>query len=288
MASIRVSGSLRAGTLFVVATPIGNLGDMVPRALEILQTVQLIVAEDTRHSKKLLQHFGIQTSVQSFHDHSGTREAEQMIRRLLAGDSIALITDAGTPLVSDPGFPLVRLAHDHAIRVVPVPGACAMTAALCAAGLPADHVWFEGFLPAKTAARQQRLAELKTVAGTLVFYEAPHRIVELFDDLLQVYGGERECCMARELTKQFETIRRGSIADVGVFIKSDLDQQRGEFVVLVAPESRAVTAGLDDESLRILHVLLEELSVKQAAALAAKITGKPKRALYDAALGKKP
>lgn len=286
MASTRIGGSPRAGTLYVVATPIGNLGDMVPRAQEILQTVQAIVAEDTRHSKKLLQHFGIQTPLQSFHDHSSAHEAQAIIKRLLAGDSIAIITDAGTPLVSDPGYPLVKLAHDHAIRVVPIPGACAMTAALCAAGLPADHVWFEGFLPAKLTARQQRLAELKSLAGTLVFYEAPHRIVELFDDLLHIYGGERECCMAREITKQFETIRRGSIADVRAFIAADPDQQRGEFVVIVAPESREVTSGLDDEALRVLKILLEELSVKQASALAAKITGKPKRTLYDAALGK--
>jgi len=282
--TVRINTAAPTASLYIVATPVGNLGDMVPRAVEVLQTVNRIVAEDTRHSKRLLQHFNVQTPLQAFHDHSSVREAEALIQHLLAGESVALISDAGTPLISDPGYPLVSLAHQHGVPVVPIPGACAAIAALSASGLPADHFWFEGFLPVKSTARQQRLAELGGMAATLVFYEAPHRIVELFADLLEVLGAERRCCMARELTKQFETIRSGSVAEIKVFIESDPNQQRGEFVVLIAPQSKAITAELDVESERVLKLLLAELSVKQASALAAKITGKPKRALYEAAL----
>ncbi len=282
--TVRINTVAPTASLYVVATPIGNLGDMVPRAVDVLQTVNRIVAEDTRHSKKLLQYFNIQTPIQAFHDHSSVREAEAVIQRLLAGESVALISDAGTPLISDPGYPLVVLAHQHGIPVVPITGACAAVAALSASGLPADHFWFEGFLPAKSTARQQRLAELSSFSATLIFYEAPHRIVELFADLLAVLGDDRRCCMARELTKQFETIRNGSIKEIKDFIEGDSNQQRGEFVVLVAPQSKRETAGLDAESERVLKVLLAELSVKQASALAAKITGTPKRTLYEAAL----
>lgn len=282
--TVRVKTAMPVAPLYVVATPIGNLGDMVPRAVEVLQTVSRIVAEDTRHSKKLLQHFNIHTPLQAFHDHSSVSEAEAVIQHLLAGESVALISDAGTPLISDPGYPLVSLAHQQGIPVIPIPGTCAAIAALSASGLPADHFWFEGFLPVKSTARRQRLTDLSAMAATLVFYEAPHRIVELFADLLDVLGAERRCCMARELTKQFETIRSGTIAEIKMFIESDSNQQRGEFVVLIAPPSKMVSAELDTESERVLKLLLAELSVKQASALAAKITGKPKRALYEAAL----
>jgi 16S rRNA (cytidine1402-2'-O)-methyltransferase len=279
--------SSSTGSLYIVATPIGNLGDMVPRALEILQSVNVIVAEDTRHSKKLLQHFGITTALLSFHDHSSTKEAENILKRLVAGDSVAMISDAGTPLISDPGYQLVTLAHQRQVPVIPVPGPCAATVALSASGLPTDRFWFEGFLPAKSTARKQRLIELLPLQATLVFYEAPHRVVELFADMAEVFGAERHCCMARELTKQFETIRKGSIDEIKKFIESDTNQQRGEFVILVATQDKQANRELDDESERVLDVLLEELSVKQAAALAAKITGKPKRVLYDKALEKK-
>ena len=268
----------------MVATPIGNLGDMVTRAVQVLQAVDRIVAEDTRHSSKLLQHFGVATSLQSFHDHSSAAEAGRIIQRLLDGESIALITDAGTPLVSDPGYQLVAQAHEHRIAVVPIPGSCAAIAALSASGLPTDHFWFEGFLPVKSAARQQRLQELAALAATLVCYEAPHRIVELLQDAEVVFGADRLCCLARELTKQFETIRRGTLGEIKSFVESDPNQQRGEFVVMFAPVPRNEQNEMDEEANRVLAVLLEELSVKQASALAAKITGKPKRLLYDAAL----
>jgi len=260
---------------------------MVPRAVEILQSANIVVAEDTRHSKKLLQHFDIGTPLLSFHDHSSVKEAESILKRLENGDSVALISDAGTPLISDPGYQLVSLAHQRGISVVPIPGACAATIALSASGLATDRFWFEGFLPAKPNARKQRLTELFTLQATLIFYEAPHRIVELFADMADVFGAERRCCMARELTKQFETIRTGTIAEIKQFIESDPNQQRGEFVVLVAAQDKQTARELDDESERVLDILLEELSVKQASALAAKITGKSKRTLYDAALGKK-
>lgn len=276
-----------SASLYIVATPIGNLGDMVPRAVTILQSVNVIVAEDTRHSKKLLQHFGISTDLVAFHDHSSIREAENILKRLLAGESVAMISDAGTPLISDPGYPLVSLAHQSGVTVVPVPGACAVVTALSASGLPTDRFWFEGFLPAKTTARKQRLDELAALQATLVFYEAPHRIVELFTDLIEVFGNDRLCCMARELTKQFETIRRGTLIDIKHFIDSDSNQQRGEFVVLIAAPDKQANKALDTESTRVLDILLEELSVKQASALAAKITGKSRHALYDAALDKK-
>ena len=288
MTTLRINATNQpTASLYIVATPIGNLGDMVPRAIEILQSVNVIVAEDTRHSKKLLQHFGITTSLLSFHDHSSIKEAENILKRLIAGESVAMISDAGTPLISDPGYQLVSLAHQNNIPVIPVPGPCAATVALSASGLPTDRFWFEGFLPAKSGARKQRLEELSSLSTTLIFYEAPHRIMELFDDLLDVLGTERRCCMARELTKQFETIRTGTISDLKKFIESDPNQQRGEFVVLVAAQDKQLARDLDDESERILDVLLEELSVKQASALAAKITGKSRRILYDAALNKK-
>lgn len=285
--NVRTGTKMPAAALYVVATPIGNLGDMVPRAVEILQSVSLVVAEDTRHSKKLLQHFHIQTPLRALHDHSGKDAVDALLVRLLEGQSLALISDAGTPLISDPGYPLVSRAHEHGIAVVPVPGACAAIAALSASGLPADHFWFEGFLPVKSTARQQRLRELKSLEATLVFYEAPHRIVELFADLLAVYGSSRRACFGRELTKQFETVRSGTIDELQALILADANQQRGEFVVLVAPPPKSPVAQLDHEAERILDVLLEELSVKQAAALAAKITGQSKRALYDAALERK-
>jgi len=288
MTTIRINTTPSStGSLYIVATPIGNLGDMVPRAITILQSVNIVVAEDTRHSKKLLQHFDIGTPLVTFHDHSSIKEAESIIKRLESGDSVALISDAGTPLISDPGYQLVTLAHQRGIPVVPIPGSCAATAALSASGLATDRFWFEGFLPAKPNARKQRLTELFTLQATLIFYEAPHRIVELFRDLSEVFGSDRRCCMARELTKQFETIRTGTIAEIKQFIESDSNQQRGEFVVLVAAQDKHIAKELDDESERVLDILLEELSVKQASALAAKITGKSKRALYDAALGKK-
>jgi len=281
---MRTSTVSGAASLYVVATPIGNLGDMVPRAVEVLQSVSVVIAEDTRHSRRLLQHFGITTPLQAFHDHSSAREAQAIIRRLLAGESVALVTDAGTPLVSDPGYPLVTLAHQHHIPVIPIPGPCAAITALSASGLPTHHFWFEGFLPVKGAARQKRLKALSSLDATLVLYEAPHRIVALLADLESVLGGHRQGCVARELTKQFETIRNGTLADLHQWVLSDPDQQRGELVVLVGPVERGDVDAPDDEAERVLRVLLEVLPIKQAATTTARLTGVPGRRLYERAL----
>lgn len=272
------------GILYVVATPIGNLGDMVPRAVETLQTVALIAAEDTRHSSRLLAHFNIKTPCIAYHDHSDETRVDQLIAKLCAGDSIALISDAGTPLVSDPGYRLVRSARHAGIQVVPIPGACAMIAALSAAGLPSDRFAFEGFLPAKQAARCAQLQSLAADPRTLVFYEAPHRVLETLQDMRDIFGPEREVVMARELTKTFETIRDDKVGELVQWVDADSNQQRGEIVLLVHGAPKADNEAMTPEQIHIMKILLEELSVKQAASIGAKLTGLKKNFLYDWAL----
>jgi 16S rRNA (cytidine1402-2'-O)-methyltransferase len=269
------------GILYVVATPIGNLGDMVPRAVETLQTVALIAAEDTRHSSRLLSHFDIKTPCIAYHDHSDEHRTAQLISRLHGGESIALISDAGTPLVSDPGYRLVRSARQAGIQIVPIPGACAMIAALSAAGLPSDRFAFEGFLPAKQVARCTQLAALAADPRTLIFYEAPHRSLETLEDMAQVFGAEREVVIARELTKTFETIKGDRVADLAAWVESDSNQQRGEIVLLVHGAPKPENEAMTPEQMRVMQVLLEELPVKQAASLGAKLTGLKKNFLYD-------
>lgn len=272
------------GTLYVVATPIGNLGDMVPRAIETLQTVDLIAAEDTRHSARLLAHFDIKTQCVAYHDHSDNDRTQSLVNRLLAGDSIALISDAGTPLVSDPGYRLVRGARQAGIRVVPIPGACAMVAALSAAGLASDRFAFEGFLPAKQVGRLSALQAVADDTRTLIFYEAPHRIVETLEDMCQVFGDAREIVMAREITKTFETIYGDAAKSLCEWVKADSNQQRGEIVLIVQGAPKRDEQGITAEQERIMRVLLEELPVKQAAAIGAKVTGLKKNYLYQWAL----
>ncbi|MES2820633.1 MAG: 16S rRNA (cytidine(1402)-2'-O)-methyltransferase [Pseudomonadota bacterium] len=275
------------GTLYVVATPIGNLDDISARALRVLREVALIAAEDTRHSARLMQHFGIATPLAACHEHNERDQGSRFIARLLAGEDVALISDAGTPLISDPGYHLVRQARAAGIAVVPVPGACALIAALSAAGLPSDRFIFEGFLPAKAAGRRARLERVKEEPRTLIFYEAPHRILECLQDLEAVFGGERPALLARELTKAFETLKGLPLAQLRAFVEADSNQQRGECVVLVAgwqaPEGEAAVS---DEALRVLDLLLTEMPVKRAAALAAEITGVRKNLLYQAALAR--
>lgn len=276
-----------AGSLYVVATPIGNLDDISARALKILQEVALIAAEDTRHSQRLLQHFGISTPLAACHEHNERDEGSRFIARLLAGDNVALISDAGTPLISDPGYHLVRQARAAGINVVPVPGACALIAALSAAGLPSDRFIFEGFLPAKAVGRRARLEAIKEEPRTLIFYEAPHRILECLQDMELVFGPERQALLARELTKTFETLKGLPLAELRAFVESDSNQQRGECVVLVAgwtpPQSEDAVSS---EAMRVLNLLLEEMPLKRAAALAAQITGERKNVLYQVALEK--
>jgi len=272
------------GTLYVVATPIGNLADMVPRAIETLQTVAVIAAEDTRHSSRLLAHFDIKTPAVAYHDHSDEYRTEQLIVRLLAGDDVALISDAGTPLVSDPGYRLVRRAREQNVRVVPIPGACAMIAALSAAGLPSDRFAFEGFLPAKQVARTTQLQNLANDTRTLIFYEAPHRILETLQDMQNVFGAEREVVIAREITKTFETIKGDKLAAMVDWVAGDSNQQRGEIVLLVHGANKLEDTEISAEQIRVMQVLLEDLPVKQAAAIGAKITGLKKNYLYQWAL----
>ena len=276
-----------AGSLYVVATPIGNLDDISARALKILREAALIAAEDTRHSVRLLQHFGITTPLAACHEHNERDEGSRFITRLLAGDNVALISDAGTPLISDPGYHLVRQARAAGIKVVPVPGACALIAALSAAGLPSDRFIFEGFLPAKAVGRRARLESIKEEPRTLIFYEAPHRILECLQDMELVFGPERPALLARELTKTFETLKGLPLAELREFVESDSNQQRGECVVLVAgwtaPESEDAVSS---EAMRVLNLLLEEMPLKRAAALAAQITGERKNVLYQIALEK--
>ncbi|VXB09001.1 putative methyltransferase [Pseudomonas sp. 8BK] len=273
------------GSLYVVATPIGNLDDISARALTILRSVALIAAEDTRHSARLMQHFGIGTPLAACHEHNERDQGGRFLARLLAGDDVALISDAGTPLISDPGYHLVRQARAAGIAVVPVPGACALIAALSAAGLPSDRFIFEGFLPAKAAGRRARLELVKEEPRTLIFYEAPHRILECLQDMQAVFGEQRPALLARELTKTFETLKGMPLSELVAWVAGDSNQQRGECVVLVAgwqaPEGEEAVSA---KAMRVLNLLLAEMPLKRAAALAAEITGVRKNLLYQVAL----
>lgn len=275
---------MEKGVLYVVATPIGNLGDMSQRAIAVLQAVSVIAAEDTRHTRQLLQQFDIHTDCLALHEHNERQITPALVARLAQGESIALVSDAGTPLLSDPGFHLVREVVTQGFTIVPVPGPSAMMAALSAAGLPTDHFCFEGFLPNKSVARCRRLEALQSATSTLVFYEAPHRILATLQDMQAIFGAERQVVLARELTKRFETFLRGTLAEVVQQVSSDANQQKGEMVILLQGASPEENLGLDTESQRVLKILLRELSVKQAASLAAEITGAKKNRLYEFAL----
>lgn len=276
------------GTLYVVATPIGNLDDISARALRTLAEVSLIAAEDTRHSARLLQHFGIATPLAACHEHNEREEGGRFISRLLAGDDVALISDAGTPLISDPGYHLVRQARAAQVAVVPVPGACALIAGLSAAGLPSDRFVFEGFLPAKQAARTARLEAVQHDPRTLIFYEAPHRVLDSVADMAQVFGAQRHAVLARELTKTFETIHGLSLQELHAWIAADPNQQRGECVLLIEGyQAPADAQQVPLEAQRVLKLLLAELPLKRASSLAAEITGARKNALYQWALANK-
>jgi len=279
--------SNQLGVLYVVATPIGNLDDLSPRAVLTLNEVSLIAAEDTRHSSKLLRHFGILTPVTAFHEHNEREKAAELVATLTSGKSIALISDAGTPLVSDPGYRLVRAVHAVGIRVVPLPGACAAIVALSASGLPSDRFAFEGFPPVKSAARRAWFEALASEPRTLIVYESPHRIVESLRDMVAVFGAAREAVYARELTKQFETVRHAVLGEIANWVAEDSNQQRGEIVVLIHGAAPGV-ANTSEDTARILRILIRELPVSQAAALAAEITGQKKNQLYELALQLKP
>ena len=276
-------GSKDPGVLYVVATPIGNLDDISLRALETLKAVPLIAAEDTRHSRKLLARYAIATRLFALHDHNEQDASDRLLQTLLGGDDVALISDAGTPLISDPGFYLVRAARQAGIRVIPLPGPSACIAALSVAGLPTDRFVFEGFLPSRPVARERRLGELAAELRTLVFYESSHRICDCLAAMAENLGRDRQATVARELTKTFETIRDGTLAELLDWVQDDPNQQKGEFVVILqgAPAREPL---IDAAAERLLAVLMAELPLKQAAALAAKFTGLPKNRLYDAGL----
>ena len=268
-----------SGTLFVVATPIGHLGDISPRALEALRNVVAICAEDTRRSGQLLAHFGIATPLLALHEHNEDAIAQKIVARLLAGESLALVSDAGTPLVSDPGFRLVRAARAAGVKVSPVPGASALIAALSVAGLPSDRFAFEGFLPAKASARRERLRALADEARTLIFYESSHRIDETLADMAQAFGGARAAVLARELTKLFETVLDGTLAELHARVLADADQRKGEFVVLVQGADDDTDAKII-EGRRLYARLKDHLPPSTAAKLAAELSGAPRKALY--------
>ncbi|WP_288411446.1 16S rRNA (cytidine(1402)-2'-O)-methyltransferase [uncultured Acinetobacter sp.] len=269
--------------LFVVATPIGHLDDMTYRAIETLKSVSLVAAEDTRQSAQLFKHYNITTPLTACHDHNENHKINELIQRLKAGENIALISDAGTPLISDPGFKLVRAAQEHKIRVVPVPGACAAVAALSAVGLPSDRFSFEGFLPSKSSQRMLQLEKLKDEAQTLIFYEAPHRILDCVKDMMQVFGAERPVGFAREITKTFETIKKMSLGELVSFVEHDHNQQKGEIVLIVG--GNPVEKDMEQEKLdQLLTRLLQDLSVKAASQLAADLSGIKKKIAYQRAL----
>jgi 16S rRNA (cytidine1402-2'-O)-methyltransferase len=270
--------------LYVVATPIGNLQDITLRALEVLKTVDVIAAEDTRHTSHLLSHFAIQKKLIAVHEHNEQKSAQILLERLRAGGSIALVTDAGTPGISDPGAIVVDVLREAGVKVVPVPGASAVIAALSASGITANGYVFYGFLPASGSQRRKILETLKGYSSTLVFYEAPHRIIECVEDLAKVLGGERRITIARELTKTFETFHRCALQDAKGWLESDPNQQRGEFVLLVEAAAVVEEADISEDAERILRLLLADLPLKQAVKLATEITGVKKNILYEFAL----
>jgi len=276
--------SNNSGCLYVVATPIGNLGDISGRAIEVLAGVDLVAAEDTRHSGRLLRHLGLECPMLALHEHNERERLDVILERLAQGQQIALVSDAGTPLISDPGYPLVRACHEAGFRVSPVPGASALVAALSVAGLPTDQFFFRGFVPRKESARRGLLAACEQVAATQVFYESSHRIADTLGAMCEHFGGRREAALCRELTKLHETVRLKPLRDLLELVQSDGNQRKGEFVLVVAGVPMAAT--VDDQALQqVLGVLLDEnLPLKQVAAIAARLAGVKRNHAYRQAL----
>ncbi|PXA72609.1 16S rRNA (cytidine(1402)-2'-O)-methyltransferase [Vibrio sp. 11986-1-5] len=272
--------SAEGATLYIVPTPIGNLGDITQRALDVLAQVDIIAAEDTRHTGKLLAHFNIQTKTFALHDHNEQHKAQALVDKLLSGQSIALVSDAGTPLISDPGYHLVNQCRQAGVKVVPLPGACAVITALSASGLPSDRFSFEGFLPAKSKGRKDKFLEIAKVERTCIFYESPHRINESLQDMLEILGPDRQVVLARELTKTFETIQGLPLGELIEWINQDENRKRGEMVLLIHGSREESNQALPEEALRSLSILSKELPLKKAAALAAEIYNVKKNALY--------
>ena len=272
------------GTLYIVATPIGNLDDLSKRAKETLEKASFIAAEDTRHTKKLLNFFNIEGRLFSLHDHNEKDRAQYIAKLLDDGEDVALVSDAGTPLISDPGYHVVSFLRDLGYKVSPIPGPSAIITALCASGLPTDKFFFQGFLPAKSKSRKDIMAQWKQQAGTTIFYESTHRIKDSITDLMSVFDDDVELVLARELTKTFETFLKGKPSYILQRFEEDANQLRGEFVVMVDYRVSDEGNDNDQEARRILEILLQDLPLKQASQLAAKITGKKKNYLYQIAL----
>ena len=273
--------------LYIVATPIGNLGDMTPRAVDVLKQVDVIAAEDTRHSKRLMSHFGIDTPMIPCHDHNERQQTERIVQKLQQGESVALVSDAGTPLISDPGFFLVRSVREAGFRVIPVPGSSAIIAALSVSGLATDRFFFEGFLPAKSSRRRKKLEELGAMPFTWGVYESTHRIIDSLKDFQTVLGDDRYMVLAREITKTFETAIAGTVVEILSALEQDSDQRRGEFVLLVEGNKEKEELTIDQNTVRWLMRLLEELPPKKAAAVIADVTGLKKKDIYNKALSMK-
>ncbi|NOY66417.1 MAG: 16S rRNA (cytidine(1402)-2'-O)-methyltransferase [Gammaproteobacteria bacterium] len=271
--------------LYVVATPIGNLADISQRAIQVLQNVDFIAAEDTRHSRHLLNHLGISKPMVSIHEHNERQQVDAVLSRLSKGESMALISDAGTPLISDPGYHLVKIAREKDIQVVPVPGACALVTALSVSGLPTDHFRFEGFLPSKKSARKTHLDSLKDETVTLVFYESSHRIADSIKDMKDSFGEDRQAILAREMTKTFETVLGNTLGEIAVKVAEDANQRKGEFVVVIKGAEKKISDPELESADALLGLLLEDLSTKQASRIVAKHTGLPKNEIYKRALG---
>ncbi|RLU00465.1 MAG: 16S rRNA (cytidine(1402)-2'-O)-methyltransferase [Ketobacter sp.] len=275
---------MTTGILYIVATPIGNLNDITLRAIDVLKQVDVIAAEDTRHSKKLLDHYGIDSKLMAVHDHNEEERIHTLLSLLQEGQSVAMISDAGTPLISDPGFRVVRAMRQSGIEVVSIPGPCAAVAALSIAGLPTDRFLFVGFLPPKQKARQAELESLLAETGTLVFYESPKRIQSCVEDVVSVMGAERMVAVAKEITKSFETVKTAPAAEVLSWLAEDQHHTRGEFVLLVQGAEPGAAAVIDPKVLRALQMTGEYMPLKKACAVVSELTGIPKNALYEAAL----
>ncbi len=270
--------------LYMVATPIGNLQDITQRALGVLKDVAIIAAEDTRHTRRLLNHYGIDAKVLSLNAHNEAARVQTIVGYLQKNQSVAIVSDAGTPTISDPGYRLVRAVRDAGFTAIAIPGPSAIVAALSISGLPADQFVFAGFLPSQGGKRKTALASLVNESRSMVFYESTHRIVNFIDLLAEIFGEDRQICIARELTKQYETSRLASVKEIKAWLQADSNQTRGEFVVIVAGALQLKSTELPHSARKVLSVLLQELSLKQAVKLAVSITGEPKKLLYQYAL----
>jgi 16S rRNA (cytidine1402-2'-O)-methyltransferase len=270
-----------SGTLYIVATPIGNLDDITGRAIDILKHVDIIACEDTRHSGRLFANYGIKNRLMSFHQHNENESTSKFIELLQQGNNIALVSDAGTPLISDPGYPLVKQAHVCGIKVVPIVGASAIIALLCSSGLPTNEFHFFGFLSAKQQQRQQQLTDVGQLSGTSIIYESTHRILKCLADMKMVLGDDRQIVMGRELTKTFETIKSGTVLEIMDFVSTDLNQQKGEFVIAIAAAKVVLASGLSTDHKRLSELLAKELPPKKAAKLTAQYLNGKSKDIYN-------